>query len=191
MHVHQLSITYVPEQDRIQVRVNTRQGQELRLWLTRRIALGLAPMLDRAVDALAARQCGLDGAQAVAMDDMARKAITQFRRAENLKASDFTTPYQTSPDSVDVFGQPILVTEVSAAPLTGGQLRLGFAEKLTGEPAQRSFQLSLTDQLLHAFVHLLEGALGQSQWRDALAVTSAQPAAPDASQGPDAHRYRH
>ena len=47
MDVHQLSIAFVAEQDRLLARVNTREGQELQFWLTRRIALGLAPLMDR------------------------------------------------------------------------------------------------------------------------------------------------
>ena len=36
MNIHQLSVTYLPEQDRILARVNTTAGEEMRLWLTRR-----------------------------------------------------------------------------------------------------------------------------------------------------------
>ena len=188
MNVHQLSIAYVAEQDRILVRVNTQQGQELRFWFTRRLTLGLAPLLDRAVTEHVARQGGPATSHVAAMDDLSRKAMAQFQRAETLKTSDFSTPYKTPPASVPLFESPLLVTEVNVAPLSNGQMRLSFSEKLTDGPAPRSFQMGLTDPLIHAFVHLLERALAQSQWRDPNPATPAPPAA-DPSAGPDRPQY--
>jgi len=187
MHVHQLSIAYVPEHDRILVRVNTNQGQELRFWFTRRLTLGLAPLLDRAVTDHAARRGGPATAHVAAMDDQSKKAMAQFQRAETLKSSDFATPYKTPETPAHLFDSPLLVTEVNMTPLSNGQLRLSFAEKLTDVATHRSFQLGLTDPLIHAFVHLLERAIGQSQWRDMAPAAPAPPA--DPSRGPDRPQY--
>lgn len=165
MQVHQLSITYVPEQDRILVRVNTRQGQELQFWFTRRLTLGLTPLLDRAVAEHAARQGGPATSHVAAMDTMSKMAMAQFQRAETLKTSDFATPYKTPEAAVPLLESPLLVTEVNVAPLSNGQMRLSFGEKLTGVAEHRSLQMGLTDSLIHAFVHLLERAVAQSQWR--------------------------
>lgn len=188
MNVHQLSIAYVAEQDRILVRVNTKQGQELSVWFTRRLTLGLLPLLDRAVTEHVARQGGPATSHVAAMDDLSKKAMAQFKRSENLKSSDFATPYKSPDASVPVFQHPLLVTEVNVAPMPSGQLRLSFSEKLTGTQEQRSFQMALADQLIHAFVHLLERAVQQSQWRDASqAVAPAQPT--DPSRGPDKPHY--
>lgn len=188
MNVHQLSITYVPEQDRILVRVNTKQGQELRFWFTRRLALGLTPLLDHAVTEHVARQGGPATSHLVSSDDLAKKAMTQFQRAETLKSSDFATPYKSPEVSVPIFEQPLLVTEVNVAPQASGQLRMSFSEKLTGIKEHRSFQMGLADQLIHAFVHLLERAVVQSQWREVAPTT--QVAAPtDPSHGPDKPHY--
>ena len=80
MNIHQLSVIYVDEQDRILVRVNTLQGQELRFWFTRRLTLGLMPLLDRAVTDHVARQGGPATSHVAAMDDLSRKAVAQFQR---------------------------------------------------------------------------------------------------------------
>ena len=34
MQIHQMSVSYLPEQDRILMRVNTVEGEEMRMWLT-------------------------------------------------------------------------------------------------------------------------------------------------------------
>jgi len=188
MHVHQLSITYVPEQDRILVRVNTKQGQELQFWFTRRLTLGLTPLLDRAVTEHAARQAGPATSHVAAMDAMSKMAMAQFQRAETLKSSDFTTPYKAPEAGAFMFESPLLVTEVNVAPMTNGQMRLSFSEKLTGVAEHRSLQMGLTDPLMHAFVHLLERAVAQSQWSGSQNATP-EPHATDPSRGPDKPRY--
>ena len=49
MQVHQLSVNYEQAQDRILARINTTTGDELRVWLTRRLCLNLWPSLNKAV----------------------------------------------------------------------------------------------------------------------------------------------
>ena len=47
MHIHQMSVTYLPEQDHILMRINTTEGDEMRLWPTRRLMVGLWPLLSK------------------------------------------------------------------------------------------------------------------------------------------------
>ena len=47
MQIHQMSVTYLPEQDRILLRINTTEGEETRMWLTRRLMVGLWPLLTK------------------------------------------------------------------------------------------------------------------------------------------------
>ena len=47
MQIHQMSVTYLPEQDRILMRINTTEGEEMRMWLTRRLMVGLWPLLTK------------------------------------------------------------------------------------------------------------------------------------------------
>lgn len=176
MNVHQLSISYVPEQDRILIRVSTLQGQELRFWFTRRLTLGLLPLLERAALERAARQGGPASAHVAGMDAIAQKAVSDFQRSETLKGSDFSTPYKSPESAPPRFESPLLVTEVNLAPLSNGQLRLSLAEKLSGVADHRSLQMGLTDALTHAFVHLLERALTQSEWRGPQPAASTAPA---------------
>lgn len=175
MNVHQLSVSYLPEQDRILVRINTTEGRELHFWLTRRLTLGLVPVLDKVAADQGARQgvAGVPPAQVAAMDPLSKKAVAEFQRNENLRAADFSTPYQSTTQVPPLFDQPLLLTEVNITPLANGQLRIACAEKLPGAASgtPRAFQLALTPQLIHAFMHLLERALQQSQWRDAGSAT--------------------
>jgi hypothetical protein len=196
MNVHQLSISYVPEQDRILVRINTMEGAELHFWLTRRLALGLVPVLDKVATEHGARQgvAGVAPAQVAAMDPMAKKAVAEFQRSETLRSADFSTPYQPAKEAPPLFEQPLLLTEVNITPLANGQLRIACAEKLP--PARpgmeaappRAFQLGLSQQLVHAFMHLLERAMQQSQWRDATGATVRAAVQRDPTPGADGNK---
>ena len=181
MNVHQLSIAYVPEQDRILARVNTKEGCELQCWLTRRVALGMAPLIDRLVTEQVARRGGLSPAHLAGMDDLAKKAVAQFQKTETLQRADFATPYKAAEVSHPLFDPPLLVTEVNMATLTNGQLRLAFTEKLPGQSGNRNFQMALSDQLVQAFVHLLGRAIVQSRWREAPGADPALAPLPEPS----------
>ena len=47
MNIHQVSVSYVQEQDRLLIRINGKEGGELRAWLTRRLTLALLPVLSQ------------------------------------------------------------------------------------------------------------------------------------------------
>ena len=168
MNIHQLSVTYLPEQDRILARVNTTAGEEMRLWLTRRLLVGLWPLLSRL---LAEHLLKLEaaGSSLAAADEDLKKMLADFRREEFLQQADFDTPYHDKQHRLPLGDEPLLVTDVDASPLPNGRLRLSFNERPlnTGEP--RSFQMEMEPKLMQGLMHLLEQALAQSQWREPFA----------------------
>lgn len=170
MNIHQLSISYLHEQDRILVRINSADAQEIRLWLTRRLCLGWAPVLRDTLDAKpttadANRASGLDGRSVPAW-------ASEFQRLQNLKDSDFSTPFKSDAQSWPLGSAPLLVTTVHMAPGTDGGVELRFEESLSENQTQeRSFQAALAPKLMHGFMHLLEHALDMSEWEQVPTVT--------------------
>lgn len=164
MHVRQLSINYLPEQDRILVRVNTAEHHELQFWFTRRLTLGLMPLFERILTEQVTHSGGPATTHLATADPLAKKAMAEFARAETISQADFSTPYRTPEASQPVFDSPLLITDVSVASQPGAQLRLNCAEKISGTPKERRFELALSQQLTHAFMHLLERAVETSQW---------------------------
>lgn len=169
MNIHQLSVTYLPEQDRILARINTTAGEEMRLWLTRRLMLGLWPLLSKVMTEhllrLEAAGSSLDAA-----DDEMKKMLADFRKQEFLQNADFDTPYQDNQARLPLGEEPLLVTAVDAAPLPGGRLRLSFNENApaagAGQAEPRRFQMEMEPRLMQGLLHLLEQALAQSTWRE-------------------------
>jgi hypothetical protein len=62
--------------------------------------------------------------------------------------------------------KPLLVTDVDAAPLPNGRLRLSFNESKPNADKPRSFQMEMEPKLMQGLMHLLEQALARSQWRE-------------------------
>jgi hypothetical protein len=169
MKIHQLSVTYLAEQDRILVRVNTSAAEEMRMWLTRRLMLGLWPLLSKL---LTKHLLKLEaaGTSLEAADEGLKKMLADFRKEEFLKDADFDTPYKENQAQLPLGDEPLLITDVDAAPLPSGRLRLSFNERLPGVTKPRSFQIEMEPKLMQGMMHLLEQALARSQWREAFAA---------------------
>lgn len=159
MKIHQLQASYQIEQDRVLVRLNTHSGEELRLWLTRRLTKNLFPHIFKAASALTDTQ-----SQLVSHDGADKLALTQFRMQESLQQADFNTPFDTEASVLPMGHEPLLATTVHMTPAEGGTLRIGFEEKITDSAAVRSFEITLDPPLLHAFTHLLQLVLKSADW---------------------------
>lgn len=172
MKIHQLSVTYLAEQDRILVRINTAAAEEMRLWLTRRLLLGLWPLLSKLLTKhllkLEAAGTSLETA-----DEDLKRMLAEFRKEEFLKQADFETPYQENSSQLPLGEEPLLVTDVDASPLANGQLCLSFNERPPGEEKPRSFRMEMEPKLMQGLMHLLEQALVRSQWREAFGAPVA------------------
>jgi hypothetical protein len=179
MKIHQLSVTYLAEQDRILVRINTASAEEMRLYLTRRLMLGLWPLLSKLLTRhllkLEAAGTSLETA-----DEDLKRMLAEFRKEEFLKDADFDTPYKENQSVLPLGEAPLLVTDVDASPLPSGRLRLSFNERLPDVPSPRSFQMEMEPKLMQGLMHLLEQALGRAQWREPFgAVAVEESSSPD------------
>ncbi len=196
MDIRQLSVRYHVDQDRILVTINTSGGEEVQMWLTRRIALGLWPLVNRVViDHFAIPQdARTDGfVDLAAMGPKTREMLADLRRQEAVQAADFNTPYQQLPIPTRPLGNvPLLVTEVNLTPKTDGQLQMNFRELLTEPDSSRGFQLDMPTDLVFGLIQLLNHALGQSQWQietlPAATVEVVDDAVEDIDLTPDATR---
>jgi hypothetical protein len=170
MDIHQLQVSYQMEQDRLLVRLNTHSGEELRLWLTRRMIKNLFPHMIRAsieTDAATTHPTSHDGADS--------RALSQFRKQESLQRADFQTQFNGEASVLPMGKEPLLVTTVHITPLEAGALRLAFEESTPEATPGRRFEVILAPPLLHGFMHLLESALKHTDWGITLAEPSEEP----------------
>ncbi|MBX3654625.1 MAG: hypothetical protein KIS62_11790 [Ramlibacter sp.] len=184
MKVHQLSVTYLGEQDRVLVRINTTDAEELRLWFTRRLTIGLWPVLNKvSTEQLVKLEASVTSGTAPADDDM-KKMLADFRKQEFLQQADFDTPYNEQQHTLPLGEEPLLVTDVSITPLPGSMVRMDFVEKPPGDGSPRSFQLELDPQLMQGLLHLTRQALAQADWQ--VPLTAADLAAVQSDANNDA-----
>lgn len=193
MNIHQLSVTYLAEEDRILARVNTTAGEEMRLWLTRRLMVGLWPLLSKVMTGHLLRLEAAGTSLESASDEL-KTMLADFRKQEFLQHADFETPYKEDEATLPLGAEPLLVTDVDAAPLPNGRLRLSFNETLTGKAATappRRFQMEMEPRLMQGLLHLLEQALAQSKWREPFeaAATAEDPTQPDGAARASRPRY--
>ena len=171
MDIHQVSVSYLNEQDRILVRINTRQNEEIRLWLTRRFCLGWRPAMQQLLDQLATRSNASTPPPASASPAW----DADFDIPRRQQGTDFTTPFKTDAAAWPLGTEPLLVTKVQMTTNGRDGLDLRFEEILAERPAQtRGFQASLEPALLQGWVKLLDQALGQSQWLTPSAAATAR-----------------
>ena len=166
MQIHQMSVTYLPEQDRILMRINTTEGEEMRMWLTRRLMVGLWPLLTKL---LTEHLLKLEsaGASLAGANPELKKMLADFRKEEFLQHADFDTPYEEGEQPAAGRGAAAgdrrrrhAAGQRPAAP------ELQRAARPTGAAKPRSFQMEMQPKLMQGLMHLLDQALLQSQWRE-------------------------
>lgn len=183
MNIHQVCVSYINEHDRFLVRINTRGQEEMRLWFTRRLTLGLLPLLEKASQEQLARQ-----AKPIKTSDtleaQRQHLLDNFKQEAASYNGDYETPYREDAATLPLGAEPLLVTEIKMTPLASGDLQIDILEKL-GEKT-RHLHLALDAQLTRGLVSLLHKGMSSARWLEtdiAVAVNlsprSAQAEAPE------------
>lgn len=167
MNIRQLQVSYIPEQDRLLTRINTQDGAEIRLWLTRRLVLRLWPGLIRAGETLALESLSSQHALAEVAPE-ARGMMADMAREAALGEADFSTPFAAEPASLPLGQEPLLVNRVDLAPQGGGIMRVAFRQSET-----RGIEVRMAAPLLHAFCQLVQKEANKAEWNFKLEWTPA------------------
>ena len=157
MNIHQLSVSYDERQDRLQLKLNTQDGQEFRFWLTRRMAIRLLPAMEQSIVRLEAAQPGV-----AATDVPTQHMLTELKRDAFLETADFSTPYAAEPRQLPLGDEPLLITDAQLSLQAHGALQVIFQKK-TAEATQ-SCQLNLQTPLVHGMIHLVRQCMAKADW---------------------------
>lgn len=166
MSIHQISVTYVVEEDRLLLRVRTHDRQLYEAWLTRRLTARLLQPLHKAVT-----RVSLAGAApgATVLPEAADMLLSSAQARSREKA-DFKTPFDD--DASKPFGEaPLLVVGVDLSQPKNASLSL----TLRGASGKQ-LSLNLGDSLASNVLELIEKAVRQSDW-GLLAPVANPPAA--------------
>jgi hypothetical protein len=189
MQIHQLNLKYDPEQDRLLLRINTKTAEEIRLWLSRRLTVGVLPLMRKLTTEQTTKSAALAAEQGTgfsARDPKVREILSEFNKDATLRSSDFVTPFKEAPSSEGTAVQALLVSTVAITPLANLHLVVKFTGHLVARAGQanekRDVQIDLDERLMHGFMHLLETAFIASQW----SVCAVTPLDAETASGKDA-----
>ena len=168
MRLHQLKLDYIPEHDRLLLRVSTEDQLEVRLWLTRRALRLLWPLLVqmlRASPGIASQS-----------NPQARDALVGMQHEQALGRANFAKSFEEAPREMPLGAEPILVVHLQASKDDEGNQVLGLLP-LQGQ----GIHLTLDNTLLHSFCKLVQNAVAKSDWDVVLELPAllAEPALMD------------
>jgi len=150
--LNQISIRYLPQEDRLLLQFNTRDRKEYRLWLTRNLtANGLWPAIEKLLRA--------DPKIRALADEEAKKAILSFQHEGMVDKGAFTKKFDDNASEFPLGEKPVLVVGVRAQALKEGDYAIALDLKKGGEAGLR-FDV----QLMHNFCKLLINAVNASTW---------------------------
>lgn len=161
MNIHQLSVLFDERQDRLLLRVNTREGQEVRLWLTRRIGLRLIKPLQMTI----AKMESSNSAVSVA-DAQAQAMLVELKQQDFLQSADLKTPFATQGKDLPLGQEPMVVTEITLDVKGQAGVQIVFQDAGDAQTAPRACTLQMQAQLVHGMLHLLTKAVSDAQWQD-------------------------
>ncbi len=165
--LHQITMSYTAEEDRLLLRISTTDRTEYRLWLTRRFVGVLWPAL---MQTMGKSPVGKKAAPLSDLMPEAQKAVMAMEHQEALDASDFSHGHDEDGyrDLTSKSG-PLLVVGGSVNPGRDGSAVLVFK---TRKGAEIKFTLDKT--LLHALCKLLTQTTAKAGWE--LGFTVGDPA---------------
>ena len=151
MRLHQLKLDFIPEHDRLLLRVSTDNQLEVRLWLTRRALRLMWPLLVQMVRSSpeAARQS----------NPQARDALVGMQNEHALSRANFAKPFDEVPREMPLGAEPILVAHIQSNKDGSGNQVL----RLLPQQGQ-GIHLTLDNTLLHSLCKLVQNAVARSDW---------------------------
>ncbi|HUP90840.1 MAG TPA: hypothetical protein VM074_01225 [Solimonas sp.] len=155
MALHQINLTFDPNQDRLQLRISTTEQTEYRFWLTRRLVKRLWPGLVQLTQSTPPVR------QQLAPES--RHAMLEFQREQALAEARFGEPYPSGTLTPVLPGEPMLIANVRLRTEPHG------AHVVVLQPREgEAVTLRLETPLLHALMKLLQDAVAKLEWDLAL-----------------------
>lgn len=172
MRLHQLSVGFDPEHDRLLMRINTSAHTEFRLWLTRRYVKLLWPALLQLVDSTTPPVVRAPS-QAT---PQAQQAVRAFAHEEAISRADFSKPYDADKRETPLGADPILLSRMEAGTDAAGKRLLSMHPR-----RGQGVNLTLDPVLLHSLLRMIHAAAKKANWELVLILPE-----PSAAPGPDA-----
>ena len=158
--MHQMQLSYMPTEDRILFRMNTKARQEFRFWMTRRYISILWASLSKMIsDQDQEEEFETEEQELPVKDALVESAKKEIEHQEIVSKSDFKTQYQES-TYLPLEEEPALLFSVGIKSSPNGQPMLcRHPEKGQG------IEMVLNDQILHSLCKLIVDTANKADWK--------------------------
>ena len=157
--LYQMTAEFVPVQDRVLFRVNTREKREFRIWLTRRLVKKLWGVAVKSFEAE-------PEVSAQALPHV-KSAVLSMKHQQAVASSDFSKKHDPASTPPPEMENPSLAIGIRIRRNDRG-VELSF---LTAEG--KAVNLNMAEDMLHALCHILQSAADRAGWDLQLAVGDA------------------
>ena len=163
MKLHQIKIDYSAEEDRLLMQLATSEGQEVRMWMTRRFVKLLWPLLVKLAEDASPRI-------RTQANPEARKALLGIEHEQAVQRADFSKPYDASERAMPLGAEPLLLARIQTGHDPSGQPVVAM------HPAEgQGVTLTFDSVLLHSVCRLLQAAVKKSDWDMELKLPGTEP----------------
>ena len=172
--LHQFQMAFVAEQDRMLLRISTRDKAELRLWMTRRVVRLLWRALLKMIQVGPEKDTPIEARN--------REAILHIEHQSAVEQAVFETPFQEAAISYPLGDEGVLVTHLQISRKPKGACTLKLSPK-----QGKGITMNLDDKLMHSFMEMLIDSSMRAEWDLELklpaskSTTSADESLPDKS----------
>lgn len=149
--LHQMTVTYVPEEDRLLFRVGTTEKSEYRFWLTRRFV----GVLWNAITDTMKNNPNIKNNLTPRVKD----AIVAMSHQEALQDANFSTPHVEDNTNLTEGSGPLLVIGGSLKQASDSITKLNLKTS-----SEMYYNISMNHQMLHALCHLLITTSETANW---------------------------
>ena len=157
-----MQLSYVSEEDRILLRMNTRARQEFRFWMTRRYVEVLWKTITRVVEKREEKETQV-------RDELKKAAQIQDKHEKTVQNSDFQTQDQES-TYLPLGEEPSLLFSAGIKPDAEGRAMLSMHPR-NGQ----GIELALNDQIVHSLCKLLADTSQKANWGLDLSWSKIEP----------------
>lgn len=151
MNLEQIRIDFIPEHDRLLMRLASADRSEVLLWLTRRCVRLLWPLLVKMTESV----------PRIAQQPLpeARQALLGIEREQALSKANFTRPYDAEGRARPLGVEPIVVARLNTGRNDQGRHVLSLLPQ-----KGQGVTLALDDTLLHGLCKLLQDVVAKCEW---------------------------
>lgn len=150
--LYQFGFEYDADEDRLLLKVKTSDHAEIRVWLTQRfIKTMMWPHLQKLAE--------LEPEVRRQSSPATRKSIISFQRETAIAKTDFSKPFEKKVTARPAGDEPQLARRLKAKTSANGFHVISFITK-----EGKEISISLDNQHLHSFCHLLAQAVNKAKW---------------------------